>query len=214
MKAFLSHSSKDKDYVEKVAKLLRPGTYELDSLTFEKGEMNVSQIISSLNRVDLFCLFLSESSALSKYVDFEQKLAIELVGAGKIKNFLTLCLDEASFSMLASDAKFFNAIRRPLSPETAAHFITGKLISAQQAKLERGHPFVGRDIEMKDLENQILDFSKPRTKGWAEQQLRSSFTRDTFLMWCGRIPSLILRPTPGSTKFSDKSLLRFTRHWE
>ncbi|MGV1870918.1 TIR domain-containing protein [Agrobacterium rosae] len=164
MKAFLSHSSKDKDYVEKVARLLRPGTYELDSLTFEKGEMNVSQIISSLNRVDLFCLFLSEASALSKYVDFEQKLAIELVGAGKIKNFLTLCLDEASFSMLASDAKFFNAIRRPLSPETAAHFITGKLISAQQAKIERGHPFVGRDQEMKDLENQILDFSKPRTK--------------------------------------------------
>ncbi|MFB7147131.1 TIR domain-containing protein [Agrobacterium deltaense] len=164
MKAFLSHSSNDKHYVDKVAKLLRPGTYELDSLTFEKGEMNVSEIISALNRVDLFCLFLSESSALSKYVEFEQRLAIELVGAGKIKNFLTLCLDEASFSTLANDAKFFNAIRRPVPPETAAHLITGKLISAQQTKFESGHPFIGRDQEMKDLENQILDFSKPRTK--------------------------------------------------
>ncbi len=125
MKAFLSHASVDKYYVDKVASMLRPGTYELDSLTFEKGDMNVSQIIAALKRVDLFCLFMSEHAALSKYVEFEQRIALELIGAGKIQNFLTICLDEASFSRLSSDAKFFNTIRRPISPESAAHVISG-----------------------------------------------------------------------------------------
>lgn len=164
MKAFLSHSSQDKSFVEKVAKLLRPGTYELDSLTFEKGELSVDQIINSLKRSDLFCLFMSDASALSQFVEFEQRLALELIGAGKIKSFLTLCLDESSFQKLSSNIKFFNAVRYVQSPEAAAHIINGKLISAKISSQEAGHPFIGRESELKDLETQVLDFTRPKIK--------------------------------------------------
>ena len=40
MRAFLSHSSRDKGFVEAVASNLRPGTFELDALTFDAGAMN------------------------------------------------------------------------------------------------------------------------------------------------------------------------------
>lgn len=37
MRVFLSHSSKDKGFVERVSDLLKPGTFELDSATFDAG---------------------------------------------------------------------------------------------------------------------------------------------------------------------------------
>lgn len=164
MKAFLSHSSLDKSYVEKVANLLRPGTYELDSLTFEKGEMSTAEIISALKRSDLFCLFLSKHSANSNYVDLEKRLSVELLGAGKIKNLLTICLDNESFELLGENLGFFNAARKALSPEAAAHLITGKQISTAKNNEQRNHPFVGREKELRRLEDQALDFERPKIR--------------------------------------------------
>lgn len=54
MRAFLSHSSKDKGFVERVAQNLRPGNFELDSLTFGKGGLNAQEISNGLSRSDLF----------------------------------------------------------------------------------------------------------------------------------------------------------------
>lgn len=96
MKAFLSHSSKDKGYVEAVADLLRPGTFELDSLTFDAGLVNSDSIIQALKRSDLFCLFLSKESVTAPYVNFETLLGIEFFASGKIGRFLALCLDDDS----------------------------------------------------------------------------------------------------------------------
>ena len=45
VKVFLSHSSKDKGFVEEVAELLRPGTFELDSQTFDAGLVKSEAII-------------------------------------------------------------------------------------------------------------------------------------------------------------------------
>ena len=71
MKAFLSHSSKDKGFVENVVTVLRPGTYELDAQTFDFGLINSQAIIKALESCDLYCLFLSSQSVNSSYVDFE-----------------------------------------------------------------------------------------------------------------------------------------------
>lgn len=166
MKAFLSHASSDKDFVEKVASMLRPGTYELDALTFEKGEMSVQEIINALKRSEIFCLFMSEAAGLSKYVEFEQRLAIELAGAGKISNFLTICLDDKSFDDLSVNIKFYNAVRKAKTPEAVAHLIKGKLISAKKENDRTRHPFIGRDNELNELENQVLDFNRPKIKSF------------------------------------------------
>ncbi|WP_374427492.1 TIR domain-containing protein [Paracoccus sp. (in: a-proteobacteria)] len=164
MRAFLSHSSVDKGYVETVVKNLRPGQYEFDSQTFEEGGLNGSEILKSLNRSDLFCLFLSTKSLTSGYVNFEVAFGSELIASGKIERMITLCLDEEVFQDAQGFIKHYNMIRRPRSPESAARIIEGKLISAKHAKELSFHPFVGREEELRNLEKQANDLSKPRVK--------------------------------------------------
>ena len=165
VRAFLSHSSKDKAFIEKVAELLRPGTFELDALTFDKGELNGGQIIASLRRSGLFCFFLSKDSLASKYVDFEREIAIELIAAGVISKFLTVAIDDQAFSGLKGDALFFNAVRKSPTPESAARLIQGKLIGLKAESDFSSHPFIGREDELKILEQQALDFERPALKG-------------------------------------------------
>lgn len=164
MKAFLSHSSKDKGYVEGVASLLRPGSYELDSETFDAGLVNSQAIVKALQRVDLFCLFLSESSINSTYVEFELLLGLEFIASGKIARFLAICLDDAAFAQASSNAKFFNIVRKTLTPESAARLVEGTLVSVKQAAETSFHPFLGRETELKELEDQISDHDRPPAK--------------------------------------------------
>ncbi|SNB83255.1 MULTISPECIES: toll/interleukin-1 receptor domain-containing protein [unclassified Agrobacterium] len=164
MKAFLSHSSKDKGYVEEVASLMRPGSYELDSETFDAGLLNSQAIIQALRRADLFCLFLSSNSVQSAYVEFELLLGLEFIASGKIAKFLAVCLDEEAFSQASANAKFFNIVRKRLTPESAVRLIEGTLISTGKADEIGFNPFLGREKELLELERQISDHSRPAAK--------------------------------------------------
>lgn len=164
MRAFLSHSSSDKGYVQIVQENLRPGNYEFDSQTFDEGGLNADEIIKALNRCDLFCLFLSTSAIKSKYVDFEIAFSRELIASGKISRVLTICLDEDVFDDAKGFIKHYNMVRRPRTPESAARLIEGKLISSKQSKALSSHPFVGRESELKILEKQAKSLDKPRIK--------------------------------------------------
>jgi tetratricopeptide (TPR) repeat protein len=166
MKAFLSHSSKDKGFVEAVADLLRPGTFELDSLTFDAGAVNAQTILEALNRSDLFCLFLSTSSVRSAYVEFETLLGMEFLARGGIKKFLAICLDEEAFDLASANIKFFSIVRRGLLPEATARLIQGFLVSASTSSAARAHPFLGRTEEIAELEQQVSDHARPLTKGF------------------------------------------------
>ncbi|MYD98227.1 MAG: hypothetical protein F4X98_12710 [Gammaproteobacteria bacterium] len=162
MRAFLSHSSKDKGYVESVATMLRPGTFELDSETFDLGSINSQAIVSALERCDLFCLFLSSQSAISPYVDFETLLGIESVASGNVSRFLAICLDETAFETAPERAKHFNIVRYIPHPDTTARMIEGHLISLATAT-DR-NVFIGREDELKELGHQITDHSRPPSK--------------------------------------------------
>lgn len=164
MRAFLSHSSKDKPFVENVSDLLRPGTFELDALTFDAGLLNAQAILEALQRSDLFCLFLSEDSADSTYVDFEGQIAVELLASGKLDRFLTICLDDSSFERASSNVKLFNVVRKTLTPESAARLIQGVLVTASKADSSLSHPFIGRDGELLELEGQLADHNRPPAK--------------------------------------------------
>lgn len=164
MKAFLSHSSKDKGFIEDVAKQLRPGTFELDSLTFDYGLLNSTAIVDSLKRSDLFCLFLSRFSIDSTYVRFETLFSTELFARGDIKRVVVICLDDQAFERAGENVKFFNIIRRSLSAENAARLIQGHLITAAADKIKGSRPFVGREEELVTLEKQVSDPSRPSPK--------------------------------------------------
>ncbi len=164
MRVFLSHSSIDKGFVEAVAENLRPGTFELDSLTFDAGLINSQAILKSLERCDLFCLFLSKSSVNSSYVDFEVMLSVEYMAKAKISQFLVFCLDDDAFNLASENAKFFNIVRKILSPESVSRTIQGQYISSSDEVSGQNHPFVGRDTQLSELERQISDSDRPLVK--------------------------------------------------
>lgn len=164
MRVFLSHSSTDKGFVEAVADNLRPGTFELDALTFDAGLVNSQAILKALERSDLFCLFLSKSSVRSSYVDFEVMLSVEYIAKAKISQFLVFCLDDEAFNLASNNAKFFNIIRKILSPESVARSIQGQYISSADEISGQNHPFVGRDFQLSELEKQISDSDRPLIK--------------------------------------------------
>ncbi len=164
MRAFLSHSSCDKDFVDAVASNLRPGTFELDALTFDKGILNSQAIIQALNRADLFCLFLSETSVASSYVQFETLMGIELIASGKMAAFYNLLGRTRAFAFVGDSVKNFNIVRRNVNPESAARLIQGALLSAHQLIRRDAHPFIGREAGIIELETQTTDHSRPETK--------------------------------------------------
>jgi hypothetical protein len=164
MRAFLSHSSLDKGYVQAVADGLRPGHYELDSKTFEEGGLNAEEITKALSRVDLFCLFLSNNSIKSRYVDFEVAFGREMIASGKLSRMLTICLDEEAFQEAKGFVKHYNMVRKPKSADSAARLIEGALLSSRHAKAIQSHPFVGRESELRTLERQANDLNSPRLK--------------------------------------------------
>lgn len=164
LRAFLSHSSADKDFVERVAETLRPGSYELDATTFDAGLVNSDAIRVALKRSDLFCLFLSQASVRSAYVEFEALLGIEFLARGGISRFLAICLDESAFASASENVKFFNIIRKSFSPESAARLIQGQLVTATSKAQSFAHPFLGREKELKDLDDQVSDHRRPMIK--------------------------------------------------
>jgi hypothetical protein len=164
MRAFISHSSKDKGFIEGVASLLKPGTFELDSQTFDAGLINSKAITVALRRCDLFCLFLSASSVKSAYVDFETLLGLEFLARGQIERFLAICLDDEAFVQASSEVRFFNLVRKGVSVESAARLIQGQLVAAASATLISAHPFIGREAAMRELERQVIDPQRPNAK--------------------------------------------------
>jgi tetratricopeptide (TPR) repeat protein len=163
MRVFLSHSSKDKGYVDAVSDQLKPGTFEKDSETFDAGSLSSQAIIESLRRCDLFCLFLSSNSVISNYVDFETLLGVEFLASGKIGKFVALCLDESAFESASANVRFFNIVRRSADPDAAARLIQGYLVSAAGTQYQT-HPFLGRDEEMLELEKRATDHRRPNSK--------------------------------------------------
>ncbi|MDD9996339.1 MAG: TIR domain-containing protein, partial [Rhodospirillaceae bacterium] len=205
MRAFLSHSSIDKGYVESVTTLLRPGTYELDSQTFDLGSINSQAILSALERCDLFCLFLSSQSVNSAYVDFETLLGIEFFASGRASRFLAICLDEKAFQVASSNVKHFNIVRHVLQPEGAARLIEGHLVSLATEHSAQHHVFMGRENELKELGQQITDHSRPASKalyvsgnfGSGRRTIARKIYRDYFPHVGQVLPTIFIDPFAG-----------------
>ena len=205
MKAFLSHSSKDKGVVEEVAKALRPGTYSIDSQTFDFGSTNSRAILDALKQSDLFVLFLSSHSVSSSYVDFETLIGIELLASGEISRFLAVCLDEEAYKMASASTKYFNCVRIGYSTQAITRLIQGELISAAALHVTQRHPFVGREEEIKRLGEQVMDHARSPSKalylsgntGAGRRTIAMNFYGDYFPHVGKLFPSISIRPFEG-----------------
>ena len=167
MKCFLSHSSKDKaHYVSLVAKKLGPNV-EYDEKTFEEGMQTLDEILKSMQRSDIFVLFISNSSLDSDWVKKEVSEAKKLLDNGDLKRFFPLIIES---DITHKDPRIPSWIKntynlKPITrPVVAAKRIRERMIEASWQShpmlKERDQIFVGRNTHIGEFEQRFDDFKK------------------------------------------------------
>lgn len=157
MRAFLSHSSKNKGIVKKVFEDLGSALAEFDEKTFHAGQFNIDAIEKGLTSSDLFVLFATPESLSSGYVAMEARLAQEHLAQRKLKKILTFCLDDVRPEDLPGILPTIAAVRRINSPGAIARTIRSSLVDMSLENGELARPFIGRDDEKQSLTRRLSD---------------------------------------------------------
>ena len=94
-KVFLSHSSKDKDYVSYIAKCFGRDNCVYDSMCFEAGMKNIDEIFREMDRTCVFVVFLSNASLDSEWIQKELSIADEKLhyDAHKLSQIYPIIID-------------------------------------------------------------------------------------------------------------------------
>lgn len=93
LKVFLSYSSKQKNYVEIVAKNLGKSNIIFDKWTFEEGNKTIDEIFQGLSETGVFVLFISNEALESEWIKKEIENAYTLIKAGNIKRLYPIIID-------------------------------------------------------------------------------------------------------------------------
>jgi hypothetical protein len=144
-KAFLCHSSIDKDYVRFVAKRLRRANVVYDELSFDAGEDFRLAIEKGLDQSTLFVFFASRDAIASVYCKFEVDLAQLKRMQGGIENQLAIIIDPTvSYSDLPKWMRTSKALVQT-KPTQAVRDIEQALYKTIPKNERR--PFLGRNNE-------------------------------------------------------------------
>ncbi|ADB39094.1 toll/interleukin-1 receptor domain-containing protein [Spirosoma linguale] len=166
-KAFLSHSSVQKQFVTRIANELGSSTSIIDSRSFEEGMSNIEEIQNALDQTDIFVLFLSNEALNSKWVKDEILIAHENVKRNIIKRIYPIIIDETithNDLRIPDWLKELN-IKTVLRPGKVTRLINRRLkeVSWQLHPVlkEKELLFVGRTEQIKTLQERLYDFTKP-----------------------------------------------------
>ena len=153
MKAFLSHSSKDKELVDSVARRLGRQFCRFDKYHFGTGEEFESAIKRCLDESALFVLFASKNSKESIWVNFETQEAWHRKLREQIsKSLVYLIDDEMEVSSLPEWIQRA-LVRRDRSANSIARDIRSQL---DELLRSRRHPyFVGRANDIARIEEAL-----------------------------------------------------------
>lgn len=168
-RVFLSHSSKQKGYVEIVAKILGKQQVVYDAWTFEEGCRTLDEIYRGIDQASMFVFFISEASLTSKWVEKEILQAEEYIRSGRIKSFFPVIIDD---TILHSDERIPEWMRteynlRYISKPTKV----AALIRQRQRllawdlfpqKRDLDQLFVGRTSQLREFESRIYDIDNGR----------------------------------------------------
>ena len=157
MKALLSHSSKDKHFVEKVASYLGTALCEYDEYTFEYT-LNAQAIRKAFARSNLFVLFLSENSIKSPFVSEEVRTALDFRGLGIIKKTMIISIDNTSYSALPEWMRAINLATKLTSPLTVGRRIEAELLSLESQQSSAQEIYIPREADETNLRRAL---SKP-----------------------------------------------------
>src|SRR5262245_35601133 len=150
MKAFLSHSSKDKYFVEHVAAALGTTQIEYDKDTFE-FTLNVQAIRRAISRSNLFVAFLSANSITSNFVAEEQRAALEARGRGALEKVLIFAIDSTSYRMLPDWLREINVVQQLSSAKACARRIQSALIALDAEQNRKSEIYLPREEAEKGL---------------------------------------------------------------
>lgn len=166
-KVFLSHSSKDKGYVEVVANRLGKENVIYDAQTFEEGNKAIDEIFDGLEESDIFAFFISEEALKSDWVKIEVFNAKDKIEKKELKKIYPIIVDKNikyTDSRIPEWIKEYN-LRYVSKPSKAAERIEQKLkiVSWElypQTK-EREQLFIGRHELKKEFHERLFNFDLP-----------------------------------------------------
>ena len=166
MKAFLSHSSLDKEFVKEVADQLGRIGCIFDQYSFANGIEFEESIIQHLGNTSVFVLFATKNSIASTWCNFEVANALELKINKKIGRAIVYIIgDGVDLSEIPAWLKK-SLINNQLSPSTIARDIEKHL---KEAAEDFQRPiFLGRSKEreiIEDIANPIDGRKKPKAFG-------------------------------------------------
>lgn len=170
-KVFLSHSSKDKVYVEKVVEKIGVDNCIYDKYTFEEGMETLDEIYKGLEETDIFVMFISGYSLESPWVKKERVRAKSLFDANSIQRFYPIIIDS---KIKYDDDRIpkwmqerFN-IKQITSPTISANRIRSRMREivwgANQKLKQRNQFFIGRNEEIAKFEDRRSDFDRAELK--------------------------------------------------
>lgn len=200
-KVFLSHSSKDKDIVEKIAHLL--GNHcKYDKFDFEIGSKTILEIFEKIESCDLFVIFISNESLNSEWVQTELKYAVDKLGtwSTKLKQIFPIIIDK---SVNFDDERIPQFLRNGLTNSYNIRHIESykvifRLIISQLTKL---------------LMNQNSLFKEKTTFFYGRQKNKSSFIERYEDVTKKSLKYLVISGIPGIGRRSFvTAVLREVRH--
>lgn len=167
-KVFLSHSSKQKAYVETIANKLGKNNVVYDKYTFEAGEITIEEIYKGIDQTGIFVFFISKESLESTWVKKEILKAEEYLKSDKIKKFLPIIIDPDinhenenipewikdtyNLKYFAKPTKVYDLIKQSLL------IVNWDLYPK---KKELNQLFIGRTNQIKEFEQRIFDYDLP-----------------------------------------------------
>ena len=172
IKAFLSHSSKDKEkYVRVVTRYLDKYDIVYDEMTFEEGEKPIDEIIKAFDETELFVVFLSNESLESPWVQKEIFMAKDKLDRKEIQKIYPIIIDHDinyKDERIPEWMKKEYNIKTITKPSTVARRIEQKLIKISwdlKPKIkERELVFIGRNKLVDEFEVRTISFTKKKPK--------------------------------------------------
>lgn len=165
---FLSHSSKQKGFVEVIASKFGKFNIVYDAWTFEAGNKTLDEIYSGLDSTGIFVYFISEESLTSPWVEKEINKAEEYLKNGKLKRFLPLIIDhnvkhsddripqwikdEYNLKFISKPTKSYDLIKQGL------RLVSWELYPKRR---QADQLFIGRTSQIKQFEERIYNYDLP-----------------------------------------------------
>lgn len=156
-KMFISHSSRQKPYVEELVKLIGTNYLVVDKYTFESGEKLWEEIRSKINECNHFVYLISKEALVSDWVKQEISYVRERIDDDAI-HFYPVIIDETIGIDQPDIPKWIKKeylINKYVNPHILSILLKRKILRGIWKEFpslqEQSHLFIGRDEELQEL---------------------------------------------------------------